>query len=190
MKRLYCDTMIDLAEWMFDEACDGKIVACVFDYHDSCDLLHHLMKCGQFGAISLDIHAPEFDDYDGEYIITLDDCGDALFAERAKIGDQYLKFEADILVAAPYVGSKIMNNNCNECGLNFEIVMSDDDEFCKSDCEYCIDIVGCQEESENSVHDDEEDHEIEVTIDIDGESSGSKISFVDALMLLQDWLLI
>ena len=185
MNRLYCEMMIDLAEWLYGEACDGHVVAGVFDYYDSCDLLSCLIECGDYQMLSIDIHHPEFDDYDDMYLITVADEGSSLHVERAKINDKYLDFEADVMVVAPYVGSQIVNSNLNTHGFNLELVLDGDEEFCESDCDYCVDPVGCLEELEDDDIDDEDDCMVDVSFDIDGEERSFKLSSSDAMELMQ-----
>jgi len=181
MTRIYCGTFYDLAGWMQDQAEGGSIVSAVLNYEDACKLIHALMRWTEYSKLSMDIHDADYENYDEEYLITIDSDGAELFVERAQINGKYLQFEVDILIAAPYVNSRILRDNKDGFIYGVEAIMEDDEEYGKEDCDYFLMPADSEEESEEE---DSNDDEVEMSIDADGEVRTFKLSFADALAFL------
>ena len=181
MKRIYFGTFCNLAGWMQNEAKDGSIVAAALNYEDTCKLINELMRWAEYDKLSIDIHDADYENYDGEYLITIDAQQSALFVERAQRKGNYIQFDVDILVVAPYVNSRILRDNQDGFMFSVEAIMEDDEEYGKKDCDYQLVCEDCDDESAKN---DSNDDEVEMSIDADGEVHTFKIPFADALAFL------
>lgn len=73
MDTLYFLDYMELACYMVDNADDGKAVTAVLFYDDAKELLKELACYEETEIGSIDLHEPEWNGYDKEFYITLDD---------------------------------------------------------------------------------------------------------------------
>lgn len=162
MMRVYFKDMEKLAKYMQDLSRKGDTAA-AFHYDDACRLVAELIKYhGYYSDLNIEIHNEMWDNYDGEYLITVSNGGHALDVEPALHGDYYIGFEAYMLFLSPDANTALAYNDRVSADMVMEVVF-DDDELDYEDCDFAI----CEKKSEEPDHESDEDDMISVELGAD-----------------------
>lgn len=129
MEKLYFDDICDIANFMVENADDGKDVCAVFHYNEAVELLRELiLLVNDYDILAIELQPEDWDGYDKEYYISLNKiCG--LCVEPAFRWGKYLGTAADIMLVAPDANSKIITCPTSDVEMMFEV------SFDKLDCE-------------------------------------------------------
>ena len=146
MKRLLVEDMIDVAELMYDMITNGReSVSFIGKYEDTARLIKELLMIYDETHIhQVSIETIDWDGYDKEYIVTLDDDMN-IWCEKAyqEEYNRYLFVDDECVLVSDDCNSKILDgidsDEVYEVGYDF-----DDEETCQCNCENCT----CNEESD------------------------------------------
>jgi hypothetical protein len=131
-------------------------------YDDAKEIIYELVHAGYHLVFADGFGAPEWDDYDGEYVVTLS-C-DGIWVEPAKREDRYYTVEGLTIFVMDNCSHKILpyleSNLIYEVNIDdeeFEKIYDDCDHDCDLDCDDCdldcdcCDCHGCEPYKEESV---------------------------------------
>lgn len=136
----------DLEEHEFD------CMQFIAKYDDAKEIIYELAHAGYHLVFADGFAAPEWDNYDGEYVVTLS-C-DGIWVEPAKREDRYYTVEGLTIFVMDSCSHKILPHL--ESNLIYEVNIDDEEDFCKLhddcdlDCDRC-DCHGCEPHKEESV---------------------------------------
>lgn len=146
MKRIAFQNVKELAIAMTDESkdyCHTSCAVCFYEY--ATRLIEELVKYGM-SIFSIDIHDYDFNLYDREYIVFLDN--NEIYCEELYIPDKnvYLTFGADSVYVHQDCNSKLLKSIDGGCVIEFRDKEYDDedefndifeDDFRCCDCDFC-----------------------------------------------------
>ena len=138
MYKYYVENYFDVAKTMYDVVIKNKKEEITFVgfYEDAIEVIKELLMYEETTIHSLDIHSEEWDGYDKEYYVTLDNNFE-VWAEPAfsKDHNRYLYGSADILFMTSNSNSSILN--AIEYDIAVEVVFdmgNECDSKCSTDC--------------------------------------------------------
>lgn len=127
MKIDYFETHEDLSEYMVDKALDGVYTVAVLFYEDAIKLAKELMLFEDISVVSLEISPSDWNDYDKEYIVSLN--GELNMAvEPAYVDGRYLDAEADLTLIDGEASSAIIMDLPREICREIYIGKKEDEE--------------------------------------------------------------
>lgn len=102
------------------------------------DILNELLLYDSFDLYQCVLMHPDLDEYEGEYILTIDEDGD-IWVEPAMVDNEYkLVNEDGITFVFEDVNSRFWTTNDNTELVEIDYLEEDDDELdCDGDCENC-----------------------------------------------------
>ena len=116
----------DLAEQMILD--EGKLRVAVLPYYHAIELAKTLINDYDVGISYLDYDDPEFNEYDGEYYVAIDDA-DRVSIEPCHKDDKFILAGGDILYIYGETNSSILRELADEFEEIFEIGFIDADEM-------------------------------------------------------------
>lgn len=154
MDRILIENMSDVAEIMRGKILDDyEDVEFIGKYEDCSWLIKELLSLFDASAYQIFIQPPDWDGYDKEYLVTLDEDMN-VWCEKAyqEEYERYLHMYADCAFVADDCNSALLKNV--ECDEIYEVSYDLDDEFvdegCDGDCEHC----GLREAESDNNNDD------------------------------------
>lgn len=167
MKKIYIDDFAEIADIMYQDACAGKETTFVGLYDDVTMVLQELCKFDEVFLISVSLHPEDYDGYNKEYYVTLDDdfgawCCEAYNEERGRYAFDF----AHTALIADDCNSKVIDALEVEEMYEVTFDLYGDTEECNGDCEHC---------SMSTEHEDD-DHSVvtRVAVDDKGKIHGFK----------------
>lgn len=157
MKKLYfeniehlCLDIVDKFENLLDE--DGDIVV-LAKYEVAREVITKL--CAYYTLVAVDLHDPEWDEYEREYIISLN--SDGIWCSQVFIEDHYINDEPNILYVHQDCNSRALKTIKGSITVEFQI--------CELDCECGEDCLNCDDEYDDEFYCDSdcENYELEPT---------------------------
>lgn len=199
MKKIIVEDMIDVAQIMYDKVVSGCESVCFAGYYeDAAQLIKELlMMYDDTNVMQIKIEMVEWDGYEKEYLVTLDDEMN-VWCEKAfnDYRNDYFYIEDSCVLVADDCNSRILENI--EADEVYEVSYDLYDEHeCDGDCKHCClgseseDLdENCKEDEELSTESKSEYHNISKTKDgriagfstswtneKDGETSYSSFSY-------------
>jgi hypothetical protein len=178
MKKFYIEDLYDVAEKMYDEIVENEKEEVMFVgyYDDAIEVIKCLMIFDDVMPHSLEIRDVEWEGYDKEYYVSLDENLE-LWVEPA-IGKkgEYLMTVVDTMFMTGDCSSKILHKvDAYEV---FEVVFFGEEDFeddCSDCCRECICHGGCNEESDEF---DNNSVKTRVALDEDGNVRGFEKTWI------------
>ncbi len=138
MKRIIVEDMIDVAQIMHDKVATGCTGVCfVGIYEDAAELIKELLMMYDETTVNqIAIEMVEYDGYDKEYLVTLDN-EMAVWCQKAfnDYCNEYFYVEDECVLVADDCNSAILKNiKSDEV---YEVSYDLDDEECDGSCECC-----------------------------------------------------
>lgn len=128
----------ELSDYMIDNALDGLYTVAVLFYEDAIRLTKELMINAGVEAIALDIEPTEYNGYDKEYYVSLNE-DMTVFVEPAFVDGRYLDAEADLTLIDGNANSAILKHiqgiKCFEIRIGEKYNDMSYDDF--NNCCYC-----------------------------------------------------
>lgn len=123
---------------------DYKGISVVGHYDVMIQIFDCLVACSGFTPYSIELTPPEIDNYDDEWVLTID-CETNIWIRKAKYGEKYIRNEADISFVHVDVNTAyIKEENSNRVAVFAIEELGDwgdeDEEFeneCSCGCEHC-----------------------------------------------------
>lgn len=178
MKRFYFRDYEDFAEHLTDKfhiIDDRSLGICVIaKYHDASAIISELIRCG-FNATEIDLHLPDFNDYEDEYYIKLTGIYNEMevWCEPAKHGNVYFNDEASYAYVMPDCSSTILPHCLAD--EKYEVYI-DGDDFELEEYPECYRCRCCE--------DDECEDDGTITVYVNGGKAATKIKKDDIAKFL------
>ncbi len=135
MQKYYIEDCFDIADAMHNEIENNKKEEVIFVgfYEDAIEVIKELLMFEDVMPHSIKIHAEDWDGYDKEYYVTLDENLE-VYVEPAftKIHNRYLYGRADVLFIMGDCNSSIIH--AIECDKVFEVTFDDEEDECTHEC--------------------------------------------------------
>ena len=176
MKKIIVEDMIDVAQIMYDKVVSGCESACFVGYYeDAAQLIKELlMMYDDTNVMQIKIEMVEWDGYEKEYLVTLDDEMN-VWCEKAfnDYRNDYFYIEDSCVLVADDCNSKILENI--EADEVYEVSYDLYDEHeCDGDCEHCC--YGSEPEYSNDKKVDEDKLEKDEELSTESKSEYHNIS--------------
>ena len=185
MKKIYIETMSDVASFMHHQVCvegqfDATFVGC---YDDVVTVLNDLAGMEDTFLYRIDITPRELDSYDEEYLIALDDELN-IWCYKAKQEDEdiYLYDCSGCLLISDYCNKEILEyldyNIAYEVLYNNDVFSEEGDLDCDGDCDHC-EFANNHNDGEEELVDSSKSEYVNLSHTKDGKLAGFTKSWSD-----------
>lgn len=166
MKRLFIEDAADIAKFMYTKVCGScEEVTFIGLYEDAIDVLKALLMIEEAAPYQISIEPEEWDWYDKEFMVTLDDNLDVWCEKAYRVeSGHYVKCLVDCVLIADDCNEEVLEDaetdEIYEVSYNLNEKMSDEDDECDGDCAHCNlaeEDVDSDEDFEECDNDDNEE---------------------------------
>ena len=181
MKRFIVDDLFDVAEAMYEEIVEKKKEEVMFIgyYEDAIEVIKYLVVFDDVMPHALEIHDEEWDGYDKEYYVTLDENLELWVEPAIGVKGNYLMGFSDTVFLAGDCSSSIINAIGSDEFV--EIAYFDEEDLedeCDDCCGECCCHGGCHEDYEDSNELNSNSVKTRVAVDEDGKIHGFEKTWI------------